>query len=178
MVDGRAYWYATVNVAEGTSSHRSAHDDVLRLFGDWHDPIPALLRNTPAEAVLCNDLYDLPLPLDSFAHGRVALLGDAAHAMTPNMGQGACAAIEDAAALVRHLGEQAEIAGALTAYDAERRRPTAKLIRRSRQIGSLGQLDNSIAVAVRDVVLRAGGGLARLVDRRRTARQPGTARAQ
>lgn len=166
MVDGRGYWYATRNVAEGTSSAQTAYADVLRYFGDWHDPIPELLRQTPAEAVLVNDLYDLELPLPSFAQGRVALLGDAAHAMTPNLGQGACAAIEDAAALVRALENDSDVPTALTAYDLERRRPTAKLIRRSRRVGNLGQLDNRLAVGVRDAALRAAGTLAKLRRRR------------
>ena len=69
MVDGRAYWYATVNVAEGASAAATAHADVLRLFGEWHDPIPALLAQTPTNAVLVNDLYDLALPLASFNAG-------------------------------------------------------------------------------------------------------------
>jgi 2-polyprenyl-6-methoxyphenol hydroxylase-like FAD-dependent oxidoreductase len=171
MVDGRAYWYATVNVAEGASSAATAHADVLRLFGDWHDPIPTLLAKTPADAVLVNDLYDLELPLASFAQGRVALLGDAAHAMTPNMGQGACAAIEDAAALVRALDPDADVATALRAYDAERRGPTAKLIRRSRQIGNLGQLDSRFAVALRDTGLRAFGGIAKLTKLRKSGKK-------
>lgn len=171
MVDSRAYWYATVNVAEGASAAATAHADVLRLFGEWHDPIPALLAATPADAVLVNDLYDLELPLASFAHGRVALLGDAAHAMTPNLGQGACAAIEDAAALVGALGAEADVAKALQAYDAERRGPTAKLIRRSRQIGNLGQLDSRFAVGLRDTGLRAFGGVAKLTKLRKSGKK-------
>ena len=114
--------------------------------------------------MLVNDLYDLELPLASFAQGRVALLGDAAHAMTPNLGQGACAAIEDAAALVGALGAEADVAKALQAYDAGRRGPTAKLIRRSRQIGNLGQLDSRFAVGLRDTGLRAFGGIAKLLE--------------
>ena len=168
MVDGRAYWYATRNVAEGTSSAETAHADVLRCFGDWHEPIPELLRRTPVDSVLVNDLYDLELPLPSFAQGRVALLGDAAHAMTPNLGQGACAAIEDSAALVAALEDEPDVATALTAYDRNRRKPTAKLIRRSRRIGTLGQLDNPLALSVRNAALRTMGTLAKL---RRSPRQ-------
>jgi hypothetical protein len=54
---------------------------VTDLFGDWHDPIPAILAATPKEAVLHNDILDLPLPLVPFVSGQVVLLGDAAHAM-------------------------------------------------------------------------------------------------
>ncbi|MBV9920201.1 MAG: FAD-dependent monooxygenase [Pseudonocardia sp.] len=171
MVDGRAYWYATVNVVEGISAAATAHADVVRLFGEWHDPIPALLADTPTDAVLVNDLYDLELPLASFAQGRVALLGDAAHAMTPNLGQGACAAIEDAAALVGALGAEADVAKALQAYDAERRGPIAKLIRRSRQIGDLGQLESSFAVGLRDTALCAFGGIAKLAKLRKSGKK-------
>lgn len=173
MIDGRAYWYATVNVAEGASSAATAHRDVVRLFRGWHDPIPALLEQTPADEVLVNDLYDLTLPLPSFAHGRVALLGDAAHAMTPNLGQGACAAIVDAATLARTLADERDIDTALRAYDAERRRPTATLVRRSRLIGSLGQLQNPVALALRDTAMRT---LSLGLSRRRTSRTRRTTR--
>ncbi|HZO70001.1 MAG TPA: FAD-dependent monooxygenase [Kribbellaceae bacterium] len=97
---------------------------------------------------------------------RVALLGDAAHAMTPNLGQGACAAIEDAAALAALVSEYDEVPAALAAYDRQRRKPTARLVRRSRLMGDLGQLENPVALASRDAVLRLAGGLAGLLARR------------
>jgi 2-polyprenyl-6-methoxyphenol hydroxylase-like FAD-dependent oxidoreductase len=161
MVDGRVYWYATANVPAGDTAA-----DVRALFGDWHDPVPALLAATPPETVLRNDLYDLRLPLGPFGTRRVALLGDAAHAMTPNLGQGACAAIEDAAALAALVSEYDEVPAALAAYDRQRRKPTARLVRRSRLMGDLGQLENPVALASRDAVLRLAGGLAGLLARR------------
>ncbi len=161
MADGRVYWYATANVRAGDTMA-----DVREMFAGWHDPIPALLAGTPDDAVLRNDLYDLPLPLAPFGTGRVALLGDAAHAMTPNLGQGACAAIEDAGVLGRLLGTHDDIRAALSAYGDQRRRPTAKLVRRSRTVGRLGQLENPVALAVRNTVLRAAGLVAGLVTRR------------
>jgi 2-polyprenyl-6-methoxyphenol hydroxylase-like FAD-dependent oxidoreductase len=162
LVDGRTYWYATANAPEG-----SGGTDVARLVGDWAEPVPQLVAATPAHAVLHNDIHDLVLPLAPFARGRVALLGDAAHAMTPNLGRGACAAIEDAAALARALADDPDPATALASYDAERRPATSTLVRRSRQLGTLGQLENRAALAVRDTVLRSVGLLARLAPRRR-----------
>lgn len=156
LIDGRIYWYATSNREPG-----GADDDVRELFADWHEPIPALLAATPS--VLRNDIYDLPTPLLPFVHGRVLLLGDAAHAMTPNMGRGACSAIEDAGALARVLRAGKE----LSAYDAERRPATTKLVKRSRQIGVLGQLDSKLACTVRDAVLGVAGKAAGLLAKRR-----------
>jgi 2-polyprenyl-6-methoxyphenol hydroxylase-like FAD-dependent oxidoreductase len=160
LIDGRIYWYATANREPG-----GPDDDVRALFANWHEPIPALLAATPA--VLRNDIYDLPTPLLPFVHGRVLLLGDAAHAMTPNMGRGACSAIEDAGALARVLRAGKE----LTAYDAERRPATTKLVKRSRQIGVLGQLDSKLACTLRDAILAAGGKTAGLLAKRKRVEQ-------
>ncbi|CAM5480165.1 hypothetical protein SCYAM73S_07743 [Streptomyces cyaneofuscatus] len=98
LVDGRIYVYAT---AAGPYEAADHHAELIRRFGAWHDPIPALLdrlgrRNPDPVRELHHDFYELASPLPRFHSGRVALLGDAAHAMTPNMGQGGCQAIEDA----------------------------------------------------------------------------------
>ncbi len=150
LIDGRIYWYATANQPAGQSGGPKA-------FSDWHDPIPEILAGT--EAVLQNDIYDLALPLVPFAQGRVVLLGDAAHAMTPNLGRGACSAIEDAGALARHLDESTDLSTALARYDAERRPATTKLIKRSRGIGRVGQVENPVVCAIRNGLLRLGGKL-------------------
>ncbi|WP_020391793.1 FAD-dependent monooxygenase [Kribbella catacumbae] len=160
LIDGRIYWYATANREAG-----GAGNDVGERFADWHEPIPALLAATPA--VLRNDIYDLPTPLVPFVQGRVILLGDAAHAMTPNMGRGGCSAIEDAGALGRVLRDSQ----ALAAYDAERRPATTKLVKRSRSIGVMGQLDNPILCTVRDGLLGLGGKAAGLLAKRRKVEQ-------
>jgi 2-polyprenyl-6-methoxyphenol hydroxylase-like FAD-dependent oxidoreductase len=163
LIDGRIYWYATANQPAGRIND---HATVSQAFGGWHDPIPALIANTPPEAVLQNDLYDLPTPLVPFVRGRVVLLGDAAHAMTPNLGRGACSAIEDAGALARHLAEPGDLSTALAAYDRDRRPVTTKLVKRSRGIGRVGQLENAVACAVRDGLLATGGKLMSLRKRK------------
>jgi 2-polyprenyl-6-methoxyphenol hydroxylase-like FAD-dependent oxidoreductase len=172
LIDGRIYWYATSNRAAGMPPGPGGiHADVAKLFGDWHDPIPALLAGTPPEHVLQNDIHDLPLPLVPFVTGRVVLLGDAAHAMTPNLGRGACSAIEDSGVLARHLKASTDLPSALTAYDAERRPVTAKLIKRSRAIGRVGQIDNRVLCGLRDGLFGLGGKVAGLVARRRRVEQ-------
>lgn len=150
---GRMYCFATASLPAGTTADTSEYEELLRRFGAWPDPIPALLAAVPADAVLRHDLYDLP-PLPSFARGRVALLGDAAHAMTPNLGQGACQALEDAVTLAHCLDATSEVAAALRSYDRLRRPRTKAITRRSARLGTLGQLSWPPAVLLRDTAAR------------------------
>ncbi|MFB6519614.1 FAD-dependent monooxygenase [Streptomyces sp. NPDC056401] len=153
LADGRVYVYATAVVPEG---HRPAdvRAELLRRYGTWHDPIPALLERIDPAAVLQHDLYDLAAPLPRFHQGRLAWLGDAAHAMTPNLGQGGCQAVEDAAVLA-HLLEGADVRAALAAYSAARCARTDALRVRSRRAGRVAALTHPLAVAARDLAVRA-----------------------
>ncbi|MFE2756261.1 FAD-dependent monooxygenase [Actinosynnema sp. NPDC059335] len=167
--DGRVCWYAAlVTPAGGRADDEAA--EVRRLVGDWHDPIPALLDATPPGAVLRHDLHELAEPLPTFGRGRVALLGDAAHAMTPYLGQGACMAIEDAVVLAAACARADDVPSALAAYDRQRRPRTQAVARMSRLAGRVGhRLRNPVAVAVRNAVVRAVpagigvGGMARVL---------------
>jgi 2-polyprenyl-6-methoxyphenol hydroxylase-like FAD-dependent oxidoreductase len=103
-------------------------------------------------SVLRHDIYELS-NLDQFAGGRVALLGDAAHAMTPNLGQGACQAMEDAATLAAVLDRETSIPDALARYDRLRRPRTQRIVRQSRQMGAIGQWESRPAIVVRNMLL-------------------------
>ncbi|MDF5757223.1 FAD-dependent monooxygenase [Spongiactinospora sp. TRM90649] len=146
------YCYATDTVPAGGRSADSERAELLRLFGEWHDPIPDILRGTDPAAVLRHDLYCLDEPLPAFHRGKVALLGDAAHAMTPNMGQGGCQAIEDAVVLAGLAGRP----DGLAAYTAARLPRTTKVVRGSRSIGRLTRLRNPLAVRLRDASMTLG----------------------
>src|SRR5690606_36222863 len=87
--------------------------ELLRRYGDWHDPIPAVLAAARPEDVLRHDVHHITEPLPAYHRGRVALLGDAAHAMAPTLGQGGNQAIEDAVTLAHHHDD-------LAAYTAAR----------------------------------------------------------
>ncbi|MEV4873583.1 FAD-dependent monooxygenase [Streptomyces syringium] len=154
FADGRAEWHAVLNAPEGIR-FPDPLAEVRRRCGGWHSPIPALLAATRPEAVLHHDIKELVVPLPVYAVGRVALLGDAAHAMTPNLGQGACQAMEDAAVLTAALATESTVEVALARYDTERRPRSQAVARAARQAGRMGQqLSHPAAVTLRNAAMR------------------------
>jgi 2-polyprenyl-6-methoxyphenol hydroxylase-like FAD-dependent oxidoreductase len=154
MGQGRICWYATRN---GPPSQPDAPEgrkaEIQELFEDWHQPIPELIAATPPASIMKNDAHDRN-PLRQWGEGCVTLLGDAAHPITPNVGQGACMAIEDAAALAKLLPQATDITAAFRAYERMRRARTAYVARQSRRIGAIGQWENPWIVKGRNFITR------------------------
>ncbi len=159
LVDGRTYWFATANAPEGQHAGDGEHAEVLRRFATWHPPIRQLLHATDPAGVLRHDVYDLRPHPTRYVRGRLVLIGDAAHAMTPNLGQGACQALEDAATLGLLLSAGGRLGTDLDTdlarYDALRRPRARSISTRSRQLGRVGQLSGGIATTARDLLVRA-----------------------
>ena len=154
MSQGRVYWFATKNAEEGASDAPAGRKrEVSACFRGWHEPIEALIETTDERAILRNDIYDRP-PLTSWTKGLVTLLGDAAHPMTPNLGQGACQAIEDAVEIADCIAGNKEITAALQAYEARRLRRTNRIVKQSWQVGRMGQLENGFVRSLRDSLIK------------------------
>ena len=113
-------------------------EEVQAEFAGWHEDAQNLLRATPAKALYKWGLFDRD-PLEQWVHGRVALLGDAAHPMLPFMAQGSAMAIEDAAVLARCIDAFDDLDVALSRYQAARRERTARVILQSRAQTNLYQ---------------------------------------
>jgi 2-polyprenyl-6-methoxyphenol hydroxylase-like FAD-dependent oxidoreductase len=155
MSQGRVYWFATKNAPEGERDSRGkTRDTVARLFRGWHQPIEALIAATQEESILRNDIYDID-PLPHFASGRIGLVGDAAHAMTPNLGQGACQAMEDAVVLGACLKTNASIQSALIEYEKRRMPRTRRIVIQARRFGAIAQLESAPLRFIRDAAIRA-----------------------
>jgi 2-polyprenyl-6-methoxyphenol hydroxylase-like FAD-dependent oxidoreductase len=150
----RVYWYATDNAREGEREEPArAKARLTEMFSHWHAPIPSLIEATAAAAILRNDIYDRD-PVDRWGEGRVTLLGDAAHPMTPNLGQGGCQAIEDALVLARCLAEGGRVEASLRRYEAMRIPRTRYIVCASRRIGRAFQIESRILCRLRDFAMR------------------------
>ncbi|MFF8831599.1 FAD-dependent monooxygenase [Streptomyces sp. NPDC015131] len=163
LKDGRVYAYAAAAAPAGGHAPDDERAELLRRFGTWHDPIPAILDAVAPGEVLRHDVRHLTTPLPAFHHGRTALLGDAAHPMAPTLGQGGNQAIEDGVVLAHHLPPTADTGAGLAAYSAARLPRTTAVVRRSARVARLLTLTSAPAVAVRETLMtlaRFGPGLA------------------
>jgi 2-polyprenyl-6-methoxyphenol hydroxylase-like FAD-dependent oxidoreductase len=155
MSRGRVYWFAVRNAIEGERDPEGKSRDTLaRLFRGWHQPIEALIAASQPDLILRNDVYDMD-PLPRWSDRRVTLLGDAAHPMTPNLGQGACQAIEDAVVLAACLKTNASVDGALLQYERRRISRTKQIVLSSRRLGSVAQAENALVCWVRNAAMQA-----------------------
>jgi 2-polyprenyl-6-methoxyphenol hydroxylase-like FAD-dependent oxidoreductase len=150
----RTYWFATKNAREGEADERvGRRAEVLRRFAGWHDPIAEVAGATDEAVILRNDVHYLE-PLERWSRGRVAVLGDAAHATTPGVGQGAAQAIEDAVVLIDQLACHADVSAALARYEAIRRPRTEAVLKMSRRVDRVAQIASPLGCRVRNAVVR------------------------
>ncbi|MDF7811456.1 FAD-dependent monooxygenase [Hymenobacter sp. YC55] len=153
--NGQVYWFACLNSPAPQNPKFRAYRvaDLQREFHSFPAPVPALLGLTRNEELLWNDILDLK-PLRQLAFGRVLLLGDAGHATTPNLGQGAGMAMEDAAELVACLRHTPLITDAFRRFEKRRLPRTTRIVRTSWQLGRVGQLENLLLTGLRNTIMR------------------------
>jgi 2-polyprenyl-6-methoxyphenol hydroxylase-like FAD-dependent oxidoreductase len=149
----QVYWFAVVNIPAGQGRPGTDRKEFLmRRFQGWPHPVEHLIDVTAAQTIVETPIYDIE-PLARWSQGRVTLLGDAAHAATPDMGQGACMAIEDAVVMARCLSQEKDLAAALDRYEAERKPRTTWIIHRSRAIGRFAHWENPLLCTIRELMI-------------------------
>lgn len=155
LSNGRIYWFITENGPPGTTpSPAGQRMDLLERMSHWPAALVKIITHTPDEAILRNDILDQK-PISSWTVGRITLLGDAAHATTPNLGQGACLALEDALVLARCLDQGRDAPqDALLRYQKLRMKRAYRVVRQSWWTGKLLQLESPVLCALRDGLMQ------------------------
>lgn len=147
--DQKVYWYAVVNENLVKNPNHLAE-----LFADFNPEVPRMISETPKEKIFVNDIIDLE-PIYQWQKDRVCLIGDAAHATTPNMGQGACQAIEDAYVIGKLFGEGKNVDEVFKQYEELRMKKAHYIVNTSSTIGKVSHYENSLAAWLRNTLLKA-----------------------
>ncbi len=154
LTNGRCYIYMTKNAPVGEADPtKNRQQAVAAQFAEFQGPARSALGQLDESKVLMrHDLMELREPV--WGNGRILLVGDAAHAMTPNMGQGAAQAIEGALALTLAIDKADNAAQILPAYQQLHSKRVKKIQTRSRQVGRIAQWSNHIACQTRNWLTR------------------------
>lgn len=152
--EDRIYWFLTCNGPPHSHPSPSGnYTEIIALVEKWQVPMRQFVEATDPNAILRNDIIDRA-PRKVWGKGRTTLLGDAIHATTPNLGQGACQAMEDAVVLAHSLRTVASAEVALRNYEARRQERTKFVIEQSWQLGKVLQLSNPVGVWLRNAMSR------------------------
>ncbi|SFJ73325.1 FAD-dependent monooxygenase [Myroides guanonis] len=146
------YWYACINTHKHEVRNYTVKD-LCKNFQNYYHPIPKILSDTLDKDLLQNDIVDIK-PIHQFYFERILLMGDAAHATTPNMGQGACMALEDVAVLINELKQTTDVENAFQNFEKKRLKRTRFIINTSRKMGIVAQLENPILISIRNILFR------------------------
>ena len=140
------YWFATYITPQGSDLQ---FEDLCKIFSSWPQNIRTIIKQTPLQSIIRNDIMDL-LPKKNWGKGSCTLLGDAAHASTPNLAQGANMAIEDAIELAHSLQTVGNIKQALRDYERKRYPRVRSVVKDSRKLGDIAQWSNPYLAEIKD----------------------------
>ncbi|MCW5910244.1 MAG: FAD-dependent monooxygenase [Cyclobacteriaceae bacterium] len=155
LAGNQLYWFATVNsTANNTHFKNFTLSNLKAWFEEYPPKTAAILSYTSDDALIWNDIIDLK-PISKYAFGNVLLIGDAAHATTPNMGQGACQAIEDTAVLYDELLKGGELSTAFLRFEKRRLKRTHFITNQSARIGKIAQATHPLMIKARNALFRS-----------------------
>jgi 2-polyprenyl-6-methoxyphenol hydroxylase-like FAD-dependent oxidoreductase len=150
LAGNKIYWFACVNASANNATMKNyTVQDLIKQFAGYHYLIPAILQETKNENLIRVDVNDIK-PINRYAFNNILLIGDAAHATTPNLGQGACQAVEDAVILAAEIEKNKDIETAFKKFEQRRLKRIQWIVNTSWRFGKIAQLDNKFLIRCRD----------------------------
>lgn len=147
--DKKVYWYALAN----SKNIEASNVNLTEFFSEFHSDILNIISATKKEQIIVSDIFDLK-PIQKWQSENVCLVGDAAHATTPNLGQGACQAIEDAYVLGKLLDNGIAIENTFKAYENLRRKKAHTIVNRSWTVGKMAHIENRLGIWLRNFAMK------------------------
>lgn len=156
LINNQIYWYACINSKEERNPLYTAYtiEDLRNNFKEYHRNVIDALAITQNKQLIQNDISDLE-PLQQYHKNNIVLIGDAAHATTPNLGQGACMGLEDAAVLLQEIDHRSNATLAFESFSKRRVARCTSLVNKARTMGSIAQFNYKPLIPVRNSMVRS-----------------------
>ncbi|WP_040280306.1 FAD-dependent monooxygenase [Psychroserpens damuponensis] len=147
--DQQVYWFGLMD----KNMFYKNKPNVSSVFANYHPTVQSIIQHTPEEKIIQGEIWDLQ-PLEKWYKDTVCLVGDACHATTPNLGQGAVQAIESAYVLSNCLSKEQSLETTFETYQSIRIKKARHVIDTSWRIGKLAQSNNKIVCLIRDFLVK------------------------
>lgn len=149
IADGLVYWFAVIRFENQNTNHI---DDFQSHYDSFHPMVKEILKSTDPLKIHKAKLEDIK-PMNEWVQNKVCLIGDAAHATTPNLGQGAGQAIEDAYCLAECLADH-DMENAFKEFQRRRMPKVNQIVKTSWTIGKMAHWSNPIATTFRNSIMK------------------------
>lgn len=154
LTPNQVYFYATIcSPAGGKDDIVAVKKKLVQQFSEFGEVATNLLEAADPQKIIRTDIYDFT-PIKKWYNGRIALIGDAAHATTPNLGQGGCQAIEDAYVIAKSLTENTQPVKAFEIFQSIRYTKAKYVVDTSWLFGKLTNLSTPWLIQLRNAVIR------------------------
>lgn len=120
----------------GKDNANSIKNELMKLCSEFPSVVKQIIQSVDEKAIIRTDLFDFK-PIRRWVDGKVTLMGDAAHATTPNLGQGACQAIEDANIIAEQLSSNDSVEVGFKHFEAKRIKKASYITNTSWQFAQL-----------------------------------------